>query len=471
MSVSTETRPVRGTSLVDQIGNTPLVRLRRFEPRPGVEIYAKLEMQNPGGSVKDRAAFAMMLEGERIGALAHGKILIDATSGNTGIAYAMLGAARGHRVRLCVPANVTPERKRLLRIYGADLVLTDPMEGSDGAMRMVRAFYERDPDRYFYQDQYNNPATCRAHYETTAVEIIEQSGGRLTHFVAGLGTSGTFIGTARRLREWRPSVRLISVQPESALHGLEGLKHMDSAIVPAIYDPTLADRDERVSTEDAYELVRRLARQEGILVGPSSGAALAASLRLAEDVDRAVIVTIFPDRGDRSLSEDFWNGTETEAVAPASRHAAGGITISSDVLAEIREHGAEAYPDECCGVLIGDESGTVLEAFPLSNTTSLERRRRFLIGPEDYRVAEARAAEVGSTLIGFYHSHPNHPAIPSAFDLEHAWPNMHYVIVSVQNGLPEASRSWRLRDDRTAFDEEPIRRGGAAAVGDAGRGR
>lgn len=444
------------------IGRTPLVRLRRLEPRAGVEIYAKLESQNPGGSVKDRAALAMILAGERSGALHRGRVLLDATSGNTGISYAMLGAERGYKVTLCVPANVTAERKLLLHAYGADLVLTDPMEGSDGAIREARRRYESDPERYFYPDQYSNPANWRAHYDTTAVEIIEQTAGRLTHFVAGLGTSGTFIGTGRRLREWRPSVRLISVQPESALHGLEGLKHMASAIVPSIYDATLADQDEQVSTEEAHELVRRLARQEGILVGPSSGAALGACLRLSDDVERAVIVTIFPDRGDRYLSEPFWKGADLNVSAQTNSDVLDavdevtGITVSDEVLAAIRDHGAEAFPDECCGVLIGNENGQVHEAFALSNTTSGERRRRFLIGPDDYRIAEARAREVGSTLIGFYHSHPNHPAVPSTFDLDHAWPNMHYIIVSVQAGRPEAARSWRLRDDRSAFDEEPL---------------
>ena len=446
------------------IGRTPLVRLRGLEPRPGIEIYAKLESQNPGGSVKDRAALAMIVEGERTGALHHGRVLLDATSGNTGISYAMLGAARGYRVTLCVPANVTAERKQLLHAYGAELILTDPMEGSDGAIREARRLYAADPHRYFYPDQYSNPANWRAHYETTAVEIIEQTGGRLTHFVAGLGTSGTFIGTGRRLREWRPSVYLVSVQPESALHGLEGLKHMASAIVPAIYDPTVADRDEPVSTEEAYAMVRRLARQEGILVGPSSGAAVAACMRVTEDVDidRAVVVTIFPDRGDRYLSERFWNGagndvdSQTSSDAQGARSSVDGTAMTDDVLAAIRDHAARAYPDECCGALIGHDSGHVVEAFALSNTTSGERRRRFLIGPDDYRAAEARAREIGSTLIGFYHSHPNHPAVPSAFDLEHAWPNLRYLIVSVQAGRPEAARSWRLRADRSAFDEEPL---------------
>ena len=442
------------------IGRTPLVRLRRLEPRPGVEIYAKLESQNPGGSVKDRAALAMIVEGERTGALRRGRVLLDATSGNTGISYAMLGAARGYRVTLCVPANVTAERKRLLHAYGAELILTDPMEGSDGAIREARRRYASDPDRYFYPDQYSNPANWRAHYETTAVEIIEQTGGRLTHFVAGLGTGGTFIGTARRLREWRPSVCLVSVQPESALHGLEGMKHMASAIVPAIYDPTVADRDEPVSTEEAYALVRRLARQEGILVGPSSGAALAACLRVTEELDRAVVVTVFPDRGDRYLSEAFWKGVERDVdvqTSPASYDSpepVDGIAVPGDVLETIREHAARAYPDECCGALIGEETGHIVEAFELSNTTSDERRRRFLIGPDAYRAAEARATEAGSALIGFYHSHPNHPAVPSAFDLEHAWPNLSYAIQSVRNGAPRELRSWRLRDDRSGYIEE-----------------
>jgi len=444
------------------VGRTPLMRLRSFEPRPGIELYAKLEGQNPGGSVKDRAALAMIREGERSGALRRDRILLDATSGNTGISYAMIGAARGYRVMLCVPSNVTAERKQLLRLYGAELVFTDPMDGSDGAIREARRRYEAEPHRYFYPDQYSNPANWRAHYETTGVEIIEQTGGRVTHFVAGLGTSGTFVGTGRRLREWRPSVRLISVQPESALHGLEGLKHMASAIVPSIYDPSVADRDETVSTEEAHALVRRLARRDGLLVGPSAGAALAVSLRVAEEVDRAVIVMIFPDRGDRYLSEPFWNGgDEVDSKIWTGSNGAtaeldGALVIPDDVFAAIREHGAAAYPDECCGALIGEESGQVLEALSLSNTTSDERRRRFLIGPDEYLAAERRASETGRTLIGFYHSHPNHPAVPSAFDLAHAWPNLQYLILSVRGGEPAEARTWRLREDRSAFDEDTI---------------
>lgn len=295
------------SSVLDLIGRTPLVRLRHFErATPGVELYAKAEWQNPGGSVKDRAAVRMIAEGERSGALRPGKTVLDATSGNTGISYAMLGAAKGFRVTLCVPTNATPERKRTLRAFGAELVLTDPLEGSDGAIRKARELFAADPDRYFYPDQYNNEANWRAHYETTGVEILEQTAGRVTHFVAGLGTSGTFVGTGRRLRESDQGIRLISVQPDSPLHGLEGLKHMESAIVPGIYDPDVADESLFVSTERSYALVRRLATEEGLLVGVSSGAALAASLEVAARLRDGVIVTIFPDGGSKYLSEQFW---------------------------------------------------------------------------------------------------------------------------------------------------------------------
>jgi cysteine synthase B len=300
-------------SLLDTIGHTPLLRLRRLGGDwPDVEIYAKAEFQNPGGSVKDRAAAAMIREGERTGRLRPGAIILDATSGNTGIAYAMIAAARGYRLKLCVPGNVTPERHRTLRAYGADVVITNPMEGTDGAIREARRLFAEHPDRYFYADQYNNEANWRAHYETTGVEILEQTDGRITHFVAGLGTSGTFIGTGRRLRAFRRDIQLISVQPESPLHGIEGLKHMETAIRPGIYDQSLADEDVRVSTERAHALTRRLAAEEGLLVGVSSGAALAATLDLAARVREGVIVTVFPDSGTRYLTERFWQGPEND---------------------------------------------------------------------------------------------------------------------------------------------------------------
>jgi cysteine synthase B len=297
------------SSVLDMIGHTPLVRLRRFEREvpAGVELYAKAEWQNPGGSVKDRAAARMILEGEASGKLTPGRTILDATSGNTGIAYAMVGAARGYAVKLCVPANASPERKLMLRALGAELVLTDPLEGgTDGAIREARRLFAGDPQRYYYADQYNNDANWRAHYEGTGPEIIEQTEGRITHFVAGLGTSGTFMGVGRRLREFSRDIRLISVQPDSPMHGVEGLKHMETAIRPGIYDDSLADEDARVSTERAYTYTRRLAAEEGMLVGVSSGAALAVSLELAARIGEGVVVMIFPDSGTRYLTERFW---------------------------------------------------------------------------------------------------------------------------------------------------------------------
>src|SRR5881296_3169973 len=262
---------VPGSSVLDMIGRTPLVRLHQFEREtPGVELYAKAEWQNPGGSVKDRAGARMILEGEATGKLKPGRVILDATSGNTGIAYAMIGAARGYGVKLCLPKNANMERKRILKAYGAELVLTSPLEGSDGAIREARRLYAEDPERYFYPDQYSNPANWQAHYNGTAPEIWEQTRGQITHFIAGLGTSGTFVGTTRRLKELNPEIRCISFQPDSPLHGLEGMKHMATAMVPSIYDPSLADEDRAVATEDAHEMVRRLAREEGLLVGISA---------------------------------------------------------------------------------------------------------------------------------------------------------------------------------------------------------
>jgi cysteine synthase B len=307
MSVATPGLPRTAASIIDLIGNTPLIRLSGFEQGlRNVELYAKAEWKNPGGSVKDRPAARMILDGERSGALTKDKILLDATSGNTGIAYAMIGAARGYRIRLCVPENVTPERKRILKAFGAEIVFTNPMEGSDGAIITAKRMFAENPDLYFYPDQYNNPGNWRAHYDTTAPEIIEQTGGRLTHFVAGLGTSGTFVGVGRRIREFNPAIRLVSVQPDSPLHGLEGLKHMATAIVPGIYDTSIADEDIGVSTEDAFDLTRRLARQ-GLFVGISSGANLAGALQVARNTSDAVIVVVFCDGGEKYLSERFWD--------------------------------------------------------------------------------------------------------------------------------------------------------------------
>jgi len=289
------------------IGNTPLLRVRLFEREfPGLEVYAKAEWFNPGGSVKDRAALSMIEDGERRGALTHQKTIIDSTSGNTGVAYALVGAAKGYRVKLVMPGNVSAERKALVTAYGAEIVYSDAGDGSDGAILMVRGLVAMDPDRYFYPDQYSNPANVRAHYEGTAVEILAQTSGRITHFVAGLGTTGTFVGTSRRLKEHDASIRTIAIQPDDSFHGLEGLKHIPTAIVPNIWDPSVADEIWDCPTEPAYDLARVVARTEGLLVGHSSGAALWAVRRLAESVREGVVVTVFPDSGDRYLSTGLY---------------------------------------------------------------------------------------------------------------------------------------------------------------------
>lgn len=311
LPASDPTKAPAGVHLLDRIGNTPLLRLERIVADfPNVEFYAKAEWFNPGGSVKDRPAYSMIREGERSGALQPGKTILDATSGNTGIAYAMIGAALGYRVKLCLPSSASPERKQILQAYGVEIVFTPGDEGTDGAIRRVHEIYELDREGYFYPDQYSNPANPSAHYRTTAPEIWQQTQGRITHFIAGLGTSGTFVGTTRRLRELNPAIRCVSFQPDSGFHGLEGLKHMATAIVPRIYDSKLADEDIPVRTEDAQQLVKRLAREEGILAGVSSGAALWACMETARKLppeERAVIVTVFPDSGEKYLTERFWS--------------------------------------------------------------------------------------------------------------------------------------------------------------------
>jgi S-sulfo-L-cysteine synthase (O-acetyl-L-serine-dependent) len=298
----------QGRSVLDAIGNTPLLRLERITRGLArhVEVYIKAEWFNPGGSVKDRPVRQIILDAERDGRLTPNRILLDSSSGNAGIAYAMIGAARGYQVRLVVPANVSDERKRILRAFGAEVEFSDPLEGSDGAILAVRRLYEAGPERYCFGDQYNNPSNPRAHFETTGPEVFAQTGGRLTHFVSALGTSGTLVGAGRRLRELNPRVQIMAVEPDSALHGIEGLKHMASAIVPGIYDPAVHHRMIPVRTETAYELARRLAREEGLLVGQSTGAAVAGALQVARDLQEGVVVAIAPDGGDRYLSTALW---------------------------------------------------------------------------------------------------------------------------------------------------------------------
>ncbi len=303
----TDPKMAKASNVADLVGNTPLLRLDRIarDVVPGVELYAKAEWDNPGGSVKDRAALYMLRDAQRRG-LTPERILLDATSGNTGIALAMLGAAEGFRTTLCVPRNISPERRKVLRAYGAELVFTPAAEGTDGAQRAAKALVEAEPDTYWYMDQYNNDANWRAHFETTGPEIWDQTRGRITHFVACLGTTGTFVGVGRYLKKVAPHVRMVAVQPDSPFHGIEGVKHLESSTVPGIWDPSLADEFITVHTEDAQRMALRLAREEGYLVGTSSGAAMDAALRLAERIQEGVIVMVFPDAGDKYLGERYW---------------------------------------------------------------------------------------------------------------------------------------------------------------------
>ena len=306
-------------SLLERIGNTPLLRFDQLTTHlPGTALLGKAEWYNPGGSVKDRAAANIVGEGRRSGQFSTGKILLDSTSGNTGIAYAMLGAAEGFPVTLCMPSNVSVERKRILAAYGANIIYTDPGEGSDGAIRMARQLAASHPDLYFYADQYSNDANWLAHYHSTANEIWLQTEGRVTHFVSMLGTSGTFMGTTRRLKELNPAIRCISLQPDSAFHGIEGAKHMPTAIVPKIYDSTLADENMEIATEDAHAMARRVARECGLLLGVSAAASIVGSLKISErtalrENRQAVVVTILCDSGEKYLSERFWTEKEVSA--------------------------------------------------------------------------------------------------------------------------------------------------------------
>jgi cysteine synthase B len=305
---SLETRLKKADSVIDLVGDTPLIKLTHVTESlsPGVEVYAKAEWFNPGGSVKDRPALWMILDGIRTGKLTPDKILMDSSSGNTAIAYAMIGAALGYKVELVIPENINIERKKTLQAFGSKIIYSDPLEGSDGAIRLARKLKAENPDKYFMPDQYNNPENPKSHYDSTAVEIWEQTEGRVTHFVAGLGTSGTFMGTSKRLKEFNPKITAIAIEPAEALHGLEGMKHMPTSIVPGIYDASYPDELVRVTTEDAYDFMKELLKKEGIFVGHSGGAVAYAALEYAKKLKEGVLVTIFPDGGYRYLSGGIW---------------------------------------------------------------------------------------------------------------------------------------------------------------------
>ena len=416
MSTATANKQL-GTGLMERIGNTPLLGFERMTSvLGGVQVLAKAEWMNPGGSVKDRAARSIVSRAMRQNDLRPGKTLLDSTSGNTGIAYAMLGAAYGIPVTLCMPSNVSPERKRILQAYGAQIVYTDPSDGSDGAILKAREMAAADPNRYYYADQYSNDANWRAHYENgTADEIWQQTEGRVTHFVATLGTSGTFVGTSRRLKELNPDIVCIALQPDSPLHGIEGAKYMQTSIVPKIYDPTIADETLFISTEAAHEMARRLSGEEGLLVGVSGAAALVGAMEVAQQADPdSVVVTIFPDSGDKYLSENFWHAIAAETTR---RNEYMALIISTPLLDQLRQHGEQTYPHECCGVLVGefDEAGnkTVKTVVACGNTRTDSPHNRYHISPiELVRIQrEARVRRVGYRGVLPFASRPSRPVV------------------------------------------------------------
>ena len=450
-----------GETITERIGNTPLLRIRLFEGEcPEVSIYAKAEFMNPGGSVKDRPALRMIEDGERSGRLTHDRVIIDSTSGNTGIAYAMIGAAKGYRVRLVMPANVSDERRKLVAAYGAEVEYSDPLEGSDGAIRMVRAMYDQNPDAFFMPDQYNNDANWRAHYDGTGAEIWEQTRGTVTHFVAALGTSGTFMGVTRRLKEMNAEVQCISVQPAEPWHGLEGLKHMATSIVPGIYDPSLADEDIGVETEPAYDVARELARTEGILAGHSSGAALWASRR-GRQADRARCHRHGAPRRRRSLPLDR---------AVRSRRALNLrlATIAPAAEQRIRELAVAAYPNEGCGVLLGRRDGTRMVIVDVTSARNMWTERsadRYDLDPGDFLRADRDARSRGLDVSGIWHSHPDHPARPSQFDTDRAWLDYVYIICKTTGAGAEDMNAFALEAEGGAMpqidlDISPVPGGG-----------
>jgi cysteine synthase B len=295
------------STILDTIGNTPLLCLNSIVENIGkdIKIYAKLESYNPGGSVKDRAALQMIKDAEESGALTKDKIIIDSTSGNTGIAYAMIAAVKGYKAKIVIPQNASIERKKIIKGFGAEIVYSSPFEGSDGAIKLAKEIYNQEPDRYYMPDQYNNPSNWKAHYLTTGPEIIEQTKGKITHFVAGLGTTGTIMGTGKALKEFNPEIRIIAIEPDDAMHGIEGLKHMESSLVPGIYDKNFPDETIYVNTDEAYDMVKRITTVAGLPVGHSSGAAMVGAMQVAKKLDKGVIVVIFPDGGDRYLSHEI----------------------------------------------------------------------------------------------------------------------------------------------------------------------
>jgi cysteine synthase B len=457
-----------GESLLQRIGNTPLLRLTRVtrDLPAAVEVYVKAEWFNPGGSVKDRPVLRIIEDAERDGRLAAGRVIVDSSSGNAGIAYAMIGAAKGYRVRLYLPANVSEERQRVLHALGAEVHYTDPLEGSDGAILAVREAVAADPERWFFGDQYNNPSNVRAHFDTTGPEVAEQTRGRITHFVAGVGTSGTLIGAGRYLRQVVSGVEIIAVEPDRPLHGIEGLKHMASSIVPGIYDPTVHQRTAQIKTEAAYGMARRLAREEGLLVGQSSGAAVLGALAVGRHLGEGVIVAVCPDGADRYLSTAMWTDSTVpppDDLIPVTTRGAGGqageftvttmasltgsagILITKDQVAAIVGQARQEAPHECCGLLAG-RAGRVERLFQGTNVD--HSPFTYYMDPKEVLRATKEIDAAGQDLLAIYHSHTHTAAYPSATDIAKAhYPDSLYLIISLKDPARPEIRAFVIVGD------------------------
>ena len=447
--------PPVARGLVRLIGRTPLLPLP--SPHEGVLILGKAEWFNPGGSVKDRAAWSIVRQGLQQRVLP-GRRLLDASSGNTGIAYAMLGAAIGFGVTICIPAAASRERLAILEAYGAELVVTDPLEGTDGAIRQAVALAEDEKGRFWYADQYGNDANWEAHYVGTGLEIWDQTDGRLTHFLVGVGTSGTLVGAGRRLKELDRGIRVVSVEPLEPLHAIEGLKHLETSTPPGIYDPSVADERAFVDTEEALLEAARLARESGCFVGVSSGAAYAAARRVASRIERGTLVVMLPDGGDRYLSlEPAEPVTRRNPLRglEESRDPQRTLVLPSSLSGELGRELEAAYPNEGCGVLLGrlEEGRRVVQSFEPTRNRWSGRDDRYLVDPGALRRLLDEEDRGGYRVLGFYHSHPGSPPEPSATDLEHAWPWYSYLIVPVWNGRAERGRVWELSRDRRSFRE------------------
>lgn len=454
-----------GQSLLQRIGNTPLLRLSRItsELPPAVEVYVKAEWFNPGGSVKDRPVLRIIEDAERDGRLTPQHVVTDSSSGNAGIAYAMIGAIKGYRVRLFVPGNVSVERKRLLRALGAEVHYTDPLEGSDGAIVAARQAIAADPQHYFFGDQYNNPSNVRAHFETTGPEIVEQTLGRVTHFIAGLGTSGTLVGVGRYLASTARSVEIIAVAPDRALHGIEGLKHMASSIVPGIYDASVHRRTIHVTTEAAYDMARRLAREEGLLVGQSSGASVLGALAVARHLDEGLVVALCPDGADRYLSTATWSDPQvplSDAFIAVTTRIAGrpggdlpvmtrtslvdsaGLIVTPDQVAALIDQAHEEHPHECCGLLAG-RLGRVEGVYRGTNVD--HSPFTYYMDPKEVLRATKEIDAAGEDLLAIYHSHTHTAAYPSPTDIAKAhYPDSLYLIISLKDPARPEIRGFRI---------------------------